>query len=515
MKNNMRPTLSAIVIFFLLLHAPALAQESVSRNDTLYSSVLQEKRPIRVILPPGYKQESSTRHDVLYVLDGEWNTSLTEKLCDFLRYGKFIPQNLIVVSIPNLYKSSINMRSRDFTPSHIDEIPISGGAANFLAFLKEELVPYINKAYPTAPGNNTLYGTSFGGLFGVYAFLHTPDLFRSYLLIEPALSYDNEHLIKQARKMLSGMQQVDNTLWIASRDKIAFKAMGVAEFDSLLVQQAPKGLDWKVQAYADETHFSAIWKGIYDGLRFSYKGLITEEKFFLEPTNGRIVKAQPFRLRCYNVGAESFMGYTIDGSEPTSASPKLKDENTFNFSGTTTLIVKALNNRKENDKTFRSNFIAAAPLTPADAPKNATRGELACRYYTGKWAQLPDLGKLQPDRKGKAGNNFDTDQFKQDQDFAFIQEGLLEIPEEAYYLFGIEDGNHAKLYIGGEPVIEEQQAVDGQSFIIYLRKGFYTYTVERLHKKGDRRPSPVYWRKDSEAMFAPIPGEYLYMSAKK
>ena len=118
-----------------------------------------------------------------------------------------------------------------------------------------------------------------------------------------------------------------------------------------------------------------------------------------------------------------------------------------------------------------------------------------------------------PERQGR--NNFDTDQFKQDQDFAFIQEGLLEIPEEAYYLFGIENGNHAKLYIGGEPVIEEQQAVDGQSFIIYLRKGFYTYTVERLHKKGDRRPSPVYWRKDSEAVFAPIPGEYLYMSAKK
>src|SRR5688572_2403004 len=124
MKNKIPPFLTAAIILFSL--PQARAQTTSSRNDTIYSAVLQERRPIKVIFPPGYKEDGSIRYDILYVLDGEWNTSLTEQLCAFLRYGKFIPANMIVVSIPNLYKDKINMRDRDFTPSHIQDIPISG-----------------------------------------------------------------------------------------------------------------------------------------------------------------------------------------------------------------------------------------------------------------------------------------------------------------------------------------------------------------------------------------------------
>lgn len=511
MKNNVLPVFTLAVILFSL--PQARAQTTSSRNDTIYSAVLQEQRPIKVIFPPEYKKDGTTRYDVLYVLDGEWNTSLTEQLCAFLRYGKFIPANMIVVSIPNLYKDKINMRDRDLTPSHIEDIPISGGADKFLAFLKEELTPYINKSYPAKPENSTLYGTSFGGLFAVYAFLHAPSLFRSYLTIEPPLSYDNDYLIKVAREKLPGMRHVDNTLWIANRDGRAFKSMGVASFDSLLVQQAPEGLDWKVQAYPDETHFSAIWKGIYEGLRFSYKGLMIEDKFFLEPTNGRVVKGLPFRLRCYNVGTEKYIGYTTDGSEPIAVSSKLKNENTFNFSNTTTLTLTSLSNRKEHVKTFRCNFTVAPPATAIAAPKNITQGGLLCQYYKGDWAQLPDLDKIKPERKGIATNNFDNNQYNREQGFACKLEGLLQIPADGYYLFGMENNSHAKVWIDGLTIISEQQAVDGQSFIIYLEKGFHMYKAEQLYKKGDRRPSPVYWRKDGEQNFSAIPAENFYSVA--
>ena len=63
---------------------------------------------------------------------------------------------------------------------------------------------------------------------------------------------------------------IKNSLWIGSRDGGAQAGMGISRFDSLLLLRAPEELQWKVASYPDETHFSAIWKGIYDGLKFSY-----------------------------------------------------------------------------------------------------------------------------------------------------------------------------------------------------------------------------------------------------
>jgi hypothetical protein len=54
--------------------------------------------------------------------------------------------------------------------------------------------------------------------------------------------------------------------------------MGIAHFDSLLSQKAPGGLRWKTKTYPNETHSSAIWKGIYDGLKFTYTKSKTDGK---------------------------------------------------------------------------------------------------------------------------------------------------------------------------------------------------------------------------------------------
>ena len=70
-----------------------MAQEQNIHNDSLYSSILKEQRQIQVIFPKKYKPDQKDKLDVIYVLDGEWNTSLTQKLYDFMEYAKFIPVN--------------------------------------------------------------------------------------------------------------------------------------------------------------------------------------------------------------------------------------------------------------------------------------------------------------------------------------------------------------------------------------------------------------------------------------
>jgi predicted alpha/beta superfamily hydrolase len=195
---------SILIPYFLLLSKVACTQNLTIHNDSLYSDILKEQRAIRVIFPSTYKPELKEKFDVLYVLDGEWNTPLTEHLRQFLAYGKFIPDNMIIVSVPNLYQEGLNMRDRDFTPTKVENIPGSGGAANFISFLKKELIPFVDNKYPTRIENNTLYGTSLGGLFAIYVYLNEPALFKSYLTVEPSLFWDDGYINKIASEKIEG-----------------------------------------------------------------------------------------------------------------------------------------------------------------------------------------------------------------------------------------------------------------------------------------------------------------------
>ena len=280
MKKSTDQMTIPTLVFFLLASIPSWTQNHIVQSNSLYSNLLKEERKIQIILPKDFKHNSSVKYDVFYVLDGEWGTSLSERVYDFLEFAKFIPSNMMIVSIPNFYKGDINMRERDFTPTSTENKDgkyswmrsslISGGAHNFLLFLKNELIPFINSKYPTNVENNILYGTSSGGLFAIYAYLYEPSLFKSYLTVEPSLWWDGEYINKIAPKQLNTTKDSKNTLWISSRDGNAVQDMGISGFDSILRHHAPDNLQWAVQAYPNETHFSAIWKGLYDGLKYTY-----------------------------------------------------------------------------------------------------------------------------------------------------------------------------------------------------------------------------------------------------
>jgi predicted alpha/beta superfamily hydrolase len=55
-------------------------------------------------------------------------------------------------------------------------------APDFLRFLKNELIPFIETTYPADPANRLLAGYSWGGQFGIYSLFHEPDLFSKYLI---------------------------------------------------------------------------------------------------------------------------------------------------------------------------------------------------------------------------------------------------------------------------------------------------------------------------------------------
>ena len=58
-----------------------------------------------------------------------------------------------------------------------------------MAFLQEELIPYIDANYLTAKNDITLAGHSFGGLFTLYTLFTATDTFDRYVAMSPSLWY--------------------------------------------------------------------------------------------------------------------------------------------------------------------------------------------------------------------------------------------------------------------------------------------------------------------------------------
>lgn len=497
-----------MLLYCSVVTAPAQHQDV--RHDTLYSEILNENRAIQIHFPKNYQPGTETRFDAIYVLDGEWNTSLTSTAYNFLAFAKFVPQDLIIIGINNSSKDNTNLRDRDFTPTHTDYGPVSGGAEKFLGFIKNELLPYVHKTYPAKKEGSTLYGTSLGGLFVLYAFLMDPQLFKSYLTVEPSLWWDNNYLTDLAATKLDDMKGLNNTLWISSRDGIASEQMGIKGMDSVLTKKTPSGLMWTSVGYPNETHFSAIWKGIYDGLKFSYTGHLIEGSIRINPMNGIVLKEKPFHLWCYNLSADSLLRYTIDGTSPLWTSSRLKRENLLAFSETKTLNVRSFSPREDFNCVRTGHFEVGSVLPSLAKPKGAKSGGLRYSYYEGDWDTIPDLKKLKALRSGVANKDFDINKLSNSTNFVCELKGYLEITEEGYYTFEMESHDGTRVYVGDKLVIGNENVEDfGERFIVPLDEGFYPFTIKYFHKKGGKPLMPVYIMPDGKNDY-PIPLELLY-----
>ena len=90
-------------------------------------------------------------------------------------------------------------RQRDYTPTPSSpgfKDP-SGKAHEHLNFIRNDVFKYIEGKYNTDPTRRTYIGNSFGGLFGAYILLNSPELFRNYILGSPSMWWDNDYMMQQ------------------------------------------------------------------------------------------------------------------------------------------------------------------------------------------------------------------------------------------------------------------------------------------------------------------------------
>ena len=102
----------------------------------------------------------------------------------------YLPDVIVVgITYPGASANYDSLRAVDYTPVASPSNHQSGDGTKFLAFLKTELIPFIEKNYSADPSRRALMGSSLGGLFALYAMFTEPKLFSGYVAASPAVTY--------------------------------------------------------------------------------------------------------------------------------------------------------------------------------------------------------------------------------------------------------------------------------------------------------------------------------------
>jgi predicted alpha/beta superfamily hydrolase len=201
----------------------------------LYSSILDEKRTLRISLPVDYR-DAQRRYPVLYHLD-----SRPDRFPDVARavnglslQGK-VP-NMIVVGIDN------TDRWRDMLPVRLDRHPTAGGAVHFL------------------------FGQSNSALFAVFALTTDPTLFSAYIASSPSLGHCEEYILHRTASISDDDLLPRTFLFISNggRDGAVRWVAPIPGFVDSLEERGLRGLEFQYRFYETEGH--APHPSLEDGL---------------------------------------------------------------------------------------------------------------------------------------------------------------------------------------------------------------------------------------------------------
>ena len=194
-------------VFALLAFIPALsvAQSQPPKaayladvtSSVIKSSATGRSYQISIALPAGYSKQHAP-YPVLYAADAN------------VQFGTLVETARVFAEIPELVIVGIGYpdspqgfawvpRALDLTVAPDPKAPgASGGAPEFLKFIRNDLIPHVEGAYNVSQ-DRAWFGHSFGGLFGVYALLNNEGLFRRFIIGSPSF-WQGSQIISAAEK---------------------------------------------------------------------------------------------------------------------------------------------------------------------------------------------------------------------------------------------------------------------------------------------------------------------------
>lgn len=266
-------------VVVLLCSALATGQTSLpkvslggSELRSLHSSNTGRDYDLYVKVPGSYEKESGKKYPVLYVLDGQWDFKLMDSIVGGLVYDKFMPEAIIVgITYSGEHADYNALRAMDYTPVAMPDPKGSGGAPKFYAFVKDEMIPYVESKYRINAKRRVLTGSSYAGIFTLYALFSDPSLFYAYVSLSPAVSFGNRFAFKQETEFAKAHRELPVRLYLAVGGQEELTGP-VKEYMKLLSGHAYKGLKLETRVIEGERHASNKPEGYNRGLRWVFEG---------------------------------------------------------------------------------------------------------------------------------------------------------------------------------------------------------------------------------------------------
>src|SRR6187455_716118 len=184
--NFMRTSLDLILYFILLIPFSVNAQQT---KEEIVSAKTGDTYEIIIRKPKIF--DTAKFYHLVYFTDAGINSGKA-----ILSQPEENTKNCILIGIAHKGDWDTK-RQRDFIPTDAGGYSDKnfGQASKFFLFMKDELMPYINKRF-TKQKSKVFIGHSFGGLLALYMSLRENKLFDHYYAISPSVWANHYELMK-------------------------------------------------------------------------------------------------------------------------------------------------------------------------------------------------------------------------------------------------------------------------------------------------------------------------------
>ena len=278
MKNSVLIRNSMLAMVLLLVSGVVGAQQESDRSFVIGNSHIipiesrntGRQHELVIILPSSYQSQPTKKYPVLYYLDAYWDTPLLASTYGNLIYDNEVPEFIMVGLSYPAGKDYGKERRLDYTFTPVDEG--SGKSDQFLAFIKTEVAPLIEKQYRGLSTDRVLSGNSLGGLFTLTAAYKAPEFFSGFIAISPAVEWDNKALIKFDQSYAKDHQSLPGRVFISygAKEYSVFREP-IAQYQKTLAERKYQGLALQNYVMEDLDHTAVKGDGYVRGLTWVWK----------------------------------------------------------------------------------------------------------------------------------------------------------------------------------------------------------------------------------------------------
>ncbi|MGX5201975.1 alpha/beta hydrolase [Aliikangiella sp. IMCC44632] len=263
----MKKICNLLIVVLWMIPALAHSKNKLTTFEfklNIESKHLSEIRPFHIQLPKSYYKNKLQDFPVLYVLDSDNLQRSATFTQNILASKQHIPE-MIIVSVPHTGE-----RTRDFSPYFRYNEQVNLGANQFMSFIKEELLPFIDKHYRTT-NYRVLSGHSKSGLFVIHSLIQEQELFRARFAFSPSLHHTPK-LQQDIVSFLKSNSELNSYLYMNHGDSEFFKIKDAINLATKNFRElSPKGLRHRFDVSDVDGHQTTPHVGFHIAFKDLYK----------------------------------------------------------------------------------------------------------------------------------------------------------------------------------------------------------------------------------------------------